>query len=1121
MCFLTDSTMKNKRKRSRIPVLIGRQDIFKAKRRKLDMMRLNGRSDEVLYSSENEYDEGKTSSCVLPPGLFEGNLMLDALGGFLIFVSKSGNILFVSEQVEEYLGYSQVEMIGRPIETFIHQNDLHEIKINMKIKKGGNLHTLEGGHINKDEILNSSHCRSLYIRMKTHLNVARSPVKKSGTMLTQWIGQIKVRPSKKPKGYSVDGIVCICHPVQSDAILEIRLEGNMFMSRHDLGMKFLFCEQRIIRLIGYRPDDLIGRTAYQFHNPLDTPNISNCHSNLIVKGASTSKFYRFMGKNGDWIWLQTRATIIKSTTNEAQYIVCMNYVISQEEGEKWLKMEQEQFGFTDPNVRGCLIFDSNDQVQGSCSETIELSDPVVMDTDVEKDEINMEPDTNFLNINFDINSTEELLLDNAGIATSPVTMSQSADPFLCSTSTSSNNPVPIQSPLHVGAADNVVHFNQPPDEMDILDDILENIQHFPSETQSKTISTSLQTLQNLPLPCQLGFEDHEEAEVSVPQCDSQNNTNSCSLLSLNASQERLSSQMDDKAKDLGSTDNSYVPSLCPGNNNNNNANPLIRHSCQLDLTSPYSCLSSSSGSLLRSLLYRDRSPPRIPKQPVSSRSPESIPKSPSAQNLSSSFYTTSSSSDKSPSSCKSLLSAVLSGNATLNIPTCQKNLPQNNSSHVQKIAPTNVENRTFIRKYSSLTNVPQSTNEMIMNSSCIRGHTCHSGNSHKTGVSHSTGVNFNSAVKNPPNISWQGLKSSHLNAKPLESSNYVGERYDIPTCSGKRRRCSQDSVAASDLFGALSDLPDDLLDVAMQYYDNLGDDQTQALLEEFGQDIWANTDDLCTVTTETQVSPTSTNKKQTNFGSSNTRQILSQSANQPSSIKVLNDLNSSDSTTLRQENGFNFFSPNRDLSVSRKCLKPGCDKTVDNSNNNNTNYQRFGGCCNRDAYRNKIVQDGLQSPTVSSTQANKNISNDLETLSGSSSSECNTVVNDGTEDSVYSQSSSSPKSCQSIGVQTAYTNTDTVDNKLRPKNASDTANKSKTTSKMSELEKHLRGYKSFSMSNIINTNQSTTSCSECENIARYSKITPFLHKLLTGEITQDIYYQVDKYILESEKQPKL
>ena len=46
-----------------------------------------------------------------------------------------------------------------------------------------------------------------------------------------------------------------------------------------------------------------------------------------MKGTSATKYYRFMGKNCSWVWLQTRATIIYNTNNVAQYIVCMNYVI--------------------------------------------------------------------------------------------------------------------------------------------------------------------------------------------------------------------------------------------------------------------------------------------------------------------------------------------------------------------------------------------------------------------------------------------------------------------------------------------------------------------------------------------------------------------------------------------------------------------------------------------------------------------------------------------------------------------------------------------------------------------------------------------------------------------------
>ena len=48
---------------------------------------------------------------------------------------------------------------------------------------------------------------------------------------------------------------------------------------------------------------------------------------VIARGQSVSKYYRFLGKTGEWVWMQTRATVIYNTTNQPQYVVCMNYVI--------------------------------------------------------------------------------------------------------------------------------------------------------------------------------------------------------------------------------------------------------------------------------------------------------------------------------------------------------------------------------------------------------------------------------------------------------------------------------------------------------------------------------------------------------------------------------------------------------------------------------------------------------------------------------------------------------------------------------------------------------------------------------------------------------------------------
>ena len=47
---------------------------------------------------------------------------------------------------------------------------------------------------------------------------------------------------------------------------------------------------------------------------------------VIAKGTCVSKYYRFLGKTGQWVWMKTRATIINTTGNDPQYVVCLNYV---------------------------------------------------------------------------------------------------------------------------------------------------------------------------------------------------------------------------------------------------------------------------------------------------------------------------------------------------------------------------------------------------------------------------------------------------------------------------------------------------------------------------------------------------------------------------------------------------------------------------------------------------------------------------------------------------------------------------------------------------------------------------------------------------------------------------
>ncbi|KAL4238417.1 response to hypoxia [Mactra antiquata] len=272
-----------------------------------------------------------------PTNLPESQMMLEALNGFLIFVSKKGTVKFVSNTVRDHLGHKQETLFGKSVYDFIHPNDHHELSKQFEDDQKNSNIKLSTMFLPVDEPR-----RVFYVRMKFSLTKPNSKVKNTGYMLVQWSGKMKRHVSTKLGCLVNLGLICICRPMQTTPLLEIRMDGSMFMSRHDLGMTFTFCDSRIITLIGYEPNELLGKTAYHFHNPIDAPKVQACHQNLIVKGTSVSKYYRFLGKNDNWVWLQTRATIIYNTANVAQYIVCMNFVISEEEGEKYLMLEEHQ-----------------------------------------------------------------------------------------------------------------------------------------------------------------------------------------------------------------------------------------------------------------------------------------------------------------------------------------------------------------------------------------------------------------------------------------------------------------------------------------------------------------------------------------------------------------------------------------------------------------------------------------------------------------------------------------------------------------------------------------------------------------------------------------------------------
>ena len=68
----------------------------------------------------------------------------------------------------------------------------------------------------------------------------------------QWSGRLHVRregvqtgsSSKKGAMQPPIGLVAICRPLHATPIVEIKMDGNMFITRHNMEMRYTFCDTR-------------------------------------------------------------------------------------------------------------------------------------------------------------------------------------------------------------------------------------------------------------------------------------------------------------------------------------------------------------------------------------------------------------------------------------------------------------------------------------------------------------------------------------------------------------------------------------------------------------------------------------------------------------------------------------------------------------------------------------------------------------------------------------------------------------------------------------------------------------------------------------------------------------
>ncbi|CAJ0968653.1 unnamed protein product [Ranitomeya imitator] len=251
---------------------------------------------------------------------------LKALEGFVLVLTEEGDMIYLSENVNKCMGLTQFELTGHSVFDFTHPCDHEELREMLTLRNGP-------AKKGKEQITE----RSFFLRMKCTLTSRGRTVNiKSATWkVLHCTGHMQVYNSCNNQnhcGYKKPPMTCmvlICEPIPHPSNIEFPLDSKTFLSRHSLDMKFSYCDERVTELVGYDPEELLGRSVYEYYHALDSDHLTKAHHDMFTKGQVTTGQYRMLAKKGGFVWVETQATVIYNTKNsQPQCIVCVNYVLS-------------------------------------------------------------------------------------------------------------------------------------------------------------------------------------------------------------------------------------------------------------------------------------------------------------------------------------------------------------------------------------------------------------------------------------------------------------------------------------------------------------------------------------------------------------------------------------------------------------------------------------------------------------------------------------------------------------------------------------------------------------------------------------------------------------------------
>ncbi|XP_056326957.1 neuronal PAS domain-containing protein 4-like [Danio aesculapii] len=243
---------------------------------------------QECVSQECVLQECVPQECVLQECVPQ-ECVLQALPGFIVAFTADGKLLYVSENVHEYLGLSMVDVLQS--DSFFDMLDRSDVEALRNV-------LADAGPSAERSVV----CRML-VSKALRLRSSCCPL----------LVRLRLR----------DGVcVSLCRPTAD----RLPAHDADFHTHHSADMRFTSASSSVLFHLGFSAEELIGRSWYELLHPDDLRHAADRHATLLT-AADAEMLIRVQCKDLTWVWMYTHA----SATAERDAISSCNYIISAAE----------------------------------------------------------------------------------------------------------------------------------------------------------------------------------------------------------------------------------------------------------------------------------------------------------------------------------------------------------------------------------------------------------------------------------------------------------------------------------------------------------------------------------------------------------------------------------------------------------------------------------------------------------------------------------------------------------------------------------------------------------------------------------------------------------------------